>query len=245
MNNLYQPFMDYLNQNTAYHFEIKLTTFHQETIGKAAMGETPIAFCGPIPYLKATEKFKVLPILRALTRKGDSYYRGIIVTREESAIRSLSDLKQKSIAFAQEWSTAGHILPRYHLLQSGIGLKDLKRYAFLRSHDYVIDAVLTGEFDAGAVKDIVAHRHLKRGLRFVFITDPIPTWSVIVRADAKGEMVQSVKTILLKLDPKNPESRKIMAKWDEEIQYGFIETSPSDYDGIRRILDVIEKKSKS
>ena len=244
MNRLYQPFMNYLNQNTAYRFKVKLTTFHQETVGRTMMGETPIAFCGPVPYLKAKEKFNVSPILRALNKDGDSYYRGIIVTREDSPVRNLSDLKKKSFAFAQEWSTAGHILPRYHLLKSGVGLKDLKRYAFLRSHDFVINAVLTGEFDAGAVKDIVAHKYKKKGLRYVYITDPIPTWSVIVRTDAQEEMVRSVKASLLKLDPKNPGTRKLMAKWDEEIQYGVIETSPSDYDGIRRILDVIEKETK-
>lgn len=243
MNRLYQPFIDYLNQNTGYRFKIKLTTFHQETVGRAAMGETPIAFCGPVPYLKAKEKFNVRPILRALTKDGNSYYRGIIVTREDSPIRHLSDLRGKSMAFAQEWSTAGHILPRYHLLQSGIKLKDLKRYALLRSHDYVIDAVLSGEFDAGAVKDIVAHKYMKKGLRVVYITDPIPTWSVIARSDAKEEMVRSIKKVLLQLDPKNPEIRKMVASWDEEIQYGFIETSSSDYDIVQKILHIVEKET--
>lgn len=243
MRRLYEPFVDYLNQNTAYRFKTKLAPFYQETIGRTEMGETPIALCGPIPYLKAKEKFPVNPILRALSKDGSPYYRGIIVTREDSSIRNLSDLKKRSFAFAQEWSTAGHILPRYHLLKSGVGLKDLKRYAFLRSHDYVIEAVLAGEFDAGAVKDIVAHQYKKKGLRHLHITDPVPTVSIIVRAEASEEMVQSVKATLLKLNPKNPGTRKLMAKWDEEIQHGFIETSPSDYDVIRRILDVIEKET--
>jgi phosphonate transport system substrate-binding protein len=206
------------------------------------MGETPIAFCGPVPYLKAKEKFNVTPILRALTKDGDSYYRGIIITREDSPIRNLADLKKKSFAFAQEWSTAGHILPRYHLLNSGIRLEDFKQYAFLRSHDYVIESVLTGEFDAGAVKDIVANKYKKQGLRYVYITDPIPTWSVIVRAGAAEEMIRSVKAALLQLNPKDPETRKMMAKWDEEIQYGFIETSPSDYDAIYKILKEVEQE---
>ena len=29
MYQLYQPFIDYLNENTSYHFEIKLTRFYQ------------------------------------------------------------------------------------------------------------------------------------------------------------------------------------------------------------------------
>lgn len=108
MHQLYQPFIDYLNQNTAYRFEINLSPFYQETIGRVGLGETPIASCGPVPYLKAREKFKVEPILRTLNKDGSPYYRGIIITQENSPIRNLSDLKGRSFAFGQEWSTAGH-----------------------------------------------------------------------------------------------------------------------------------------
>lgn len=66
MKRLYQPFIDYLNGNTPYRFSIKLSPFYQETIGRAELGETPIALCGSVPYLKAREKFPVHPILRAL-----------------------------------------------------------------------------------------------------------------------------------------------------------------------------------
>lgn len=244
MHQLYQPFIDYLNQNTAYQFKINLSPFYQETIGRVGQRETPIASCGPIPYLKAREKYKVEPILRPLNKDGNSRFRGIIITRENSPIRNLHDLKGKSFAFAQEWSTTGHILPKYHLLKSGILLKDLKQYGFFRNHDFVIEAILSGEFDAGAAKDVVVYKYQKRGIRTIYTTDPVPTVPIFVRPDAPVEMVRSVKAALLKLNPKDLKHQKIMAKWDEEFKYGFIETSDSDYNIIRSILDVVEKETK-
>jgi phosphonate transport system substrate-binding protein len=240
MHQLYQPFIRYLNENTPYQFEMKLSNFYQDTIGRLGQGELPIASCGPIPYIKAREKFRVDPILRTLNKDGNPYYRGIIITRGESPIQDLQDLKGRSFAFGQEWSTTGHILPRYHLFKSGIALKDLKQYAFLRNHDFVVEAVLSREFDAGAVKDIVAHQYQDKGLRFIYITEPVPTVPIFARADAQKEMIDSIKSALLKLDPKNPRHQEIMAKWDEEFKYGFREAADSDYDPIRKILDLFE-----
>jgi phosphonate transport system substrate-binding protein len=133
-------------------------------------------------------------------------------------------------------------------LKATIKLTDLKHYDFLRHHDSVANAVLKGQFDAGAVKDVVAYRYQQEGLRFIYITDPIPTVPIVVRTDASKEMVMSVKTALLKLDPKNSIHQKKMDQWDEEFKHGFTEATDSDYDPIRKILLAIpiaqDKKGK-
>jgi len=242
MYQLYQPFINYLNEVTPYQFEIKLSRVYQDIIDRIGKGEISIASCGPVSYIKARERYRVTPILRALSRDGKPYYRGIIIVRQESPIQKITDLKGMRFAFGQAWSTAGHILPEYYLLKANIRLKDLKAYDFLRHHDSVVSAVLKGQFDAGAVKDIIAYKYQHQGLRSIFLTEPIPTVPIIVRQDAPKEMVQSVKTSLLNLNPENPVHRTKMAQWDEEFKYGFTEVSDSDYDSIRHILRVVEKE---
>jgi len=244
MYQLYQPFINYLNETTPYQFEIKLSRVYQDTIDRLGSGEIVIASCGPVSYIKAREKYDVKPILRALSKDGKPYYRGIIIVRQDSPIQNLSDLRGRSFAFGQAWSTASHILPEYYLIKANIRLKDLKEYSFLRHHDSVANAVLKGQFDAGAVKDIIAYKYQKDGLRFIFMTDPIPTVPIVVRVDAPQEMVTSVKTVLLHLNPKDPNHQKKMAHWDEEFKYGFTEVSDSDYDPIRKILKVMEMESR-
>jgi len=243
MIQLYQPFINYLNETTPYQFEIRLSRVYEETVDKLGRGEITIASCGPVPYIKGREKYKVRPILRAVSKDGKPYYHGIIVVRQDSPIQKLTDLKSRSFAFGQEWSTAGHILPEYHLARANVHLKDLKNYSFLRHHDSVVQGVLKGQFDAGAVKDVVAYQYQSKGLRFIHISDPIPTVPIVVRTDAPKAMVESVKTALLQLNPKNLTHQKKMAQWDEEFKYGFTEASDSDYDSIRKILKVVEKES--
>jgi phosphonate transport system substrate-binding protein len=238
----YQPFIDYLNETAPYTFEIRLSRAYEDIIDQLGKGEIVIASCGPVSYIKAKEKYGVKPILRALSKDGKPYYRGVIIVRGDSPIQDIRGLKGKRFAFGQAWSTASHILPEYHLLRENIRLKDLKHYSFLRHHDSVVNAVLKGEFDAGAVKDIIAYKYQKEGLRFIFSTDPIPTVPVFVRKDAPAEMVQSVRAALLNLNPQNPIHRKKMAQWDEEFKYGFTEVIDSDYDSIKRILHAVEKE---
>ncbi len=241
MYQLYQPFVDYLSENTPYQFEIKLSRTYQETVDRLGRGEIVIASCGPVPYIRAKEKYPVKPILRALSGDGKSYYHGIVIVRQESPIQKLEDLKGRSFAFGQSWSTAGHILPQYALMKAHIYLKDLKGYAFLRHHDSVVHAVLKAQFVAGAVKDVVAYKYRQEGIRFIHVTEPIPTVPIVVRTNAPTEMTESVKTSLLKLKPNDPAFEKRMSQWDEEFRYGFTEVADSDYDSIRKILRVVEK----
>ncbi|OGP65662.1 MAG: hypothetical protein A2169_04810 [Deltaproteobacteria bacterium RBG_13_47_9] len=236
MYQLYQPFINYLNENTPYQFEIKLSPTYQETVDQFGHGKIIIASCGPVPYIRAKEKYPVTPILRTLSKDGKPYYRGVIIVRQDRSIQNLNDLKGRSFAFGQAWSTAGHILPEYYLKKANVRLEDFKHYSFLRHHDSVAYAVLKGQYDAGAVKDIIAYKYQKEGLRFIFFTEPIPTVPIVVRTDAPKGIVESVKTALLKLDPMNPIHQKKMAQWDEEFKYGFTEASDSDYEPIRRIL---------
>ena len=242
MYQLYQPFIDYLSETTPYRFEIKLSRVYQDTIDRLGNGEILIASCGPVSYIKARESYAVSPAVKALSKDGKPYYRGIIIVRQDSPIQNLRDLKGKSFAFGQAWSTAGHILPEYYLMKANIRLKDLKEYSFLRHHDSVTNAVLKGQFDAGAVKDIIAYKYQKDGLRFIFLTDPIPTVPIVVRRDTPTEMVWSVKAALLDLNPRDPVHQKKMAQWDEEFKYGFTEASDSDYDSIRKILLAVKKE---
>ncbi|MBM4349582.1 MAG: phosphate/phosphite/phosphonate ABC transporter substrate-binding protein [Deltaproteobacteria bacterium] len=241
MYQLYQPFVDYLNESTPYRFEIKLSRVYQETIHRLGRKEITIASCGPVSYVIAREKYPVRPILRTLNKDGKPFYWGMIVVRQDSPIRDLRDLKGKSFAFGQAWSTAGHILPEHYLARANVRLKDLKSYSFLKHHDSVVQAVLKGDVDAGAVKDVIAYKYQGNGLRFIFITDPIPTVPIVVRADGPKEMVESVKAALLKLNPKNPAHQKKMVHWDEEFKYGFTEAFDSDYHPIRKIYQMITK----
>ncbi|HCZ12756.1 MAG TPA: phosphonate ABC transporter substrate-binding protein, partial [Nitrospiraceae bacterium] len=165
-----------------------------------------------------------------------------IAKADNKKIKTLSDLKGKSVAFASKLSTSGYLAPLYHLyFNAGIRLGDLSRRVNFRYHDSVAREVLRGEFDAGAVIDSVADNFKDRGLKVIAVSDPIPGLPIVVRGDAPAELISAIKKTLLSLDYNNPEHRRIMEQWDEEFKYGFAEATDSDYRQIKKMMEYLNK----
>ena len=241
----FQPVMDYLTDRTPYRFELKLGKTYEDAVRFLEQGATQIASLGPVTYLEAHARFGAVPILRSRNANGELFYRSIIVVRQDSDVKALADLRGRSFCFPSPHSTSGNLFGRYALQQAGIPLRDLGEYTNLKHHDQVAKAVLAGKYEAGAVKDIVAYRYESRGLRILHVSDPIPSVPIVVRADVPPAFVEAVKRALLRLDPENPDHRKMMAEWNEEFKYGFVETTDADYDPIRTMLNAIPERCGS
>lgn len=235
----YQPILDYLTEHTPYRFELKLGKTYEDAVNFLQNRDTDLASFGAVTYIEAHKKYGAKAILRPLNKDGSAFYRSITVVRNDSDIKILSDLRNRSFAFASIKSTSGNLIPRYYLAKAGVHLKDLRSYVNLRHHDSVAKAVLKGEYDAGSMKDVIALKYIPKGLRIIFVSDPIPSVPFAVRNDAPEEFVESVKKALLAIDPGSPHYKKIGRYWDEEFKNGFIEANDSDYDGIRKMLNDI------
>lgn len=235
----YQPIMDYLTRTTPYKFELKLGKTYADTLNFLVQGIVDVASMGAVTYLEAHKKFGAVPILRPLNLNGEPFYQSITIVRKDSPINDLTELKNKSFAFASIKSTSGNLFPRYYLAKQGIHLKDLKKYVNLAHHDSVARAVLKGEFDAGAVKDVIAYKYKEKGLKFIFYSHPIPSVPIVVRKGTPKELVDAIKKAFLAIDPDDPATKKMMEKWDPEFKNGFVEAHDFEYEEIRRMFNKI------
>ena len=231
----YQPIMDYLSAETDFQFELKLGKSYEDAVQFLCSGEVTIASLGGLTYLQTHDLCNAIPILRPLNKEGKPSYHSVIVVRKDSPIRTLTELRGHSFAFASVHSTSGNLMPRYVLAEAGVSLTELSRYQNLKHHDDVARAVIRGDFEAGALKDIIAYRYLDKGLRIIHISQPIPSVPLVVRPDCDPQLVEAVKQALLKIDPRKPGQSAQLALWNEEFRYGFTEASDSDYDVLRAI----------
>ena len=104
--------------------------------------------------------------------------------------------------------------------------------------------MLRGEYDAGAVKEIVARKY-ENLLTFLHISDPIPTVPFGALPYTPAALIDHIRDRLLALDPGEPSDRELMKTWDEEFRYGFITADDGDYDSVRRILDAPKNRCQS
>jgi phosphonate transport system substrate-binding protein len=83
-------------------------------------------------------------------RNGTAFYKGEIITRPDTGIKKLADIKGRTFARVDPLSASGWIIPSLMLKGAGIDLaKDIK-IVDAGGHPAVVTAVYSGQADAGA-----------------------------------------------------------------------------------------------
>lgn len=209
---------------------------HIELVGK---DKVHIAYVGPASYVEITRKYGEKPILARLEINGTPMFQGVFITRKDSSITTLRDLKGKTFAFGDPESTMSHVVPLYMMNKAGISKEDLANHEFLKSHQNVALGVLMGDFDAGAVKEEIFHQYRDRGLRDVAWTPKISEHLFIAQSSLPEETVNKLRTALLNL--KNESNAQSIMSSIKENMTALVSARDEDYDNLRLILTSVEK----
>lgn len=237
----YQPLMNYLTENTPYRFVLKLSSSYQQTVEQLARGEVAAAFLGSYIYVLTREKYGLQAILKPLNENFEPYFHSVLITRSDSPIYGIQDLKGMRLALPSRQSFSGNWLFQGELQRHGLSPDDLKSVRHFSHHHTVIYQVLKGNFDAGVVKDRVAREYLNRGIRICAFSQPIPSSPIVISRKSDPRVVEEIRRALLKIDVHQEKYRQLVSYWDREFAYGFVEAADSDYD---TILSLLQKRTK-
>ena len=121
---------------------------------------------------------------------GKPTYHALVVTRPDSGLNRLEDLKGKSFAFGDKGSTSGYLIPTHQLLKMGIPdpEKFFGRVVYTK-HQAIETQVTRGELDAGADYDRNRNAMIEQGLikasesRIIWTSAPLPNDAFAVSAD--------------------------------------------------------------
>jgi phosphonate transport system substrate-binding protein len=108
-------------------------------------GQLDIVFAGPSEYVILNARAKAVPII-AINRAN---YRSIIVVRADSKIKSLAQLKGKTIAMKENGSTSAHIAPTKMLIDAGLNPNTDVKIVMLGSKG--VQALKKGTVDAWTI----------------------------------------------------------------------------------------------
>jgi phosphonate transport system substrate-binding protein len=235
MEDMFEPTLESIRENVEELLKrpvyIKLNLFptYKDGVDAIVKGKVDFVRFGPASYIIAKDYNPGIQLLAIERMKsGKKRFYGVIVVRKDSDIYELSDLKDRSFAFGDRNSTIGRYLSQYELAKAGICANDLSRYKYLGSHDAVAEAVLAGQFDAGALKKSTYERYKSEfrviGEPFMNVTKP---W--IARAGLNPVVFSNLRKVLLEL--KDP------GGLNEIGVSSFGEVSDSDYDLVRKRME--------
>jgi phosphonate transport system substrate-binding protein len=239
---LYQaftPLAEYLSEKIGEALTIHIATDYESHIAAIGTNKFGIGYLGPASYIKLVEKYGKKRILGRQAIDGKPVFQGKIIVRQDSKLTGLADLTGKRFAFGDPNSTMSHLVPRYMLLEAGISGEDLAEYKFLGSHTNVALGVLSGNFDAGAVKEAVFYKYQARGLKAI-ATTPALSEHLFVASDRLAESTYNqLRSALLEAHQSEQGLRAIQAI--KSNISAFVPAQDSDYDNLREILKTLKQ----
>ena len=230
---MYLPLLTYLEHQTGYKFRLRVFPQNVDIAREMGAGHVQFAIIGPLSLLQA-EKYGVKNLAMGIQENGTSSYRAMIVSQLGSSIKTIEDLRGRTLAFGTRTSTQGYLIPRIMLAQAGLKLSDLASFESFQSHADAANAVLSGQYDAAALQDTLAEKLAAQGLVKIVATSAYyPCSGVSVAPGIDPAAVAAVQKALLKFDPQGKD-RAGLYQWDNsEMPKGFGKTEGDPYAVLR------------
>lgn len=224
------PLAAYLSKKTGAKIAFRASPNLGSAVNELGKDFTQIAYLTPVAYLEAHQKFNAKPLVSPITH-GKTTFNLVVAVRQESPVKSLLDLKDKSFAFGDEKA----LLQRAVVVGGGISLHQFLRFAFLKHYDNIAKAVLNKDFDAGILKDTIYEQFEAQGLRKVYTSPALPSYIFAVSDHLPADMVKKLRAAFLELKADNAEGNAVLKGLDPGYD-GFVSADDKDYDVIRKLV---------
>ena len=240
----FEPLMTYLSDAIGQKVTLYIAKDYGDLRTQMENGSVDIGSFSPFAYVDAVQGGKIRIIAQSII-EGSATYRGIIIARRDSGLKSIADLKGKRFAFVDPKSASGYVYPRAMLIEKGINPESyFQESIFAGSHDKVIAAVLGGRVDAGAIYDGalgVARRSgvSTENLLTLASSDPIPHDAIAVRIGLDAELTKRIQLALINLD-KSDAGRRVIANSKKKLT-GHVIAEDSLFDVVRRTAKIAGK----
>ncbi|MBM3219557.1 MAG: putative selenate ABC transporter substrate-binding protein [Candidatus Rokubacteria bacterium] len=213
---IYTPFAEYLANELGIKVQFTPVVDYAATVEGLAARKLDLVWYGGFTSVQAVRRTGGAA-RRLVLRQEDAEFKSVFISRRDSAIRKLEDLKGKTFAFGSVSSTSGHLMPRYFMLQAKLDPgRDLKQVAFSGAHDATALWVESGKVDAGALNFLVWDKLVQQKkidaakVDVFYTTPPYADYCWTVRSDLDRALQDKLTAAFLKLDATNPQHKRLL-----------------------------------
>jgi|GEM_PF-245505 len=232
IKNMYVPILNRVFNKIGFKVRTMIVKDYDALSAGMKEGIIDVAWFSPFAYVNAHEKIGIEPLVSPRVN-GKVSYNGYIITRNDSGISSLADLKGRSFAYVDEGSASGYLYARNIIKSEGMNPdKIFSKTSFMGSHDSVIKAVLSGELDAGATYNEAMENASKNGIdidefKIIAKTPDIPKDAIAINPKLSKEFSENLKKSFIEY----VKTDKIKSPVE-----GFVESNDAKYDVIREVM---------
>ncbi|MCS7202854.1 MAG: phosphate/phosphite/phosphonate ABC transporter substrate-binding protein [Thermodesulfovibrio sp.] len=208
----YDPLMRYLSEKTGYEFKLFIPKNFEEFIQIVSEGKVHFSYQNPYVFSIISKKYPIKPLAITVGEDctteegvcGDEKFRGIIITRKDSGINKLEDLKGKRVMIVSPTSAGGYLSQKLYLEKKGFNLQRDFKLIDAKRQEKVIIGVYKGEADAGFIREaalsVWANEVDISKIKILDYGEYLPNWPFAVVNNKNQELTEKVKSLITKLD---------------------------------------------
>jgi len=233
-----EPLKQYLSKALGKEIEIVVTTDYSSMIEAMRNNQIDVAYFGPLSYVLLKQKMSDVVPFAAKIEKGSPAYQAVVIANTGSGIKSLQDVRGKTVAYGDQASTSSHLIPKEMLLsQSGLKSGQDYKEQFVGAHDAVAMAVQNNNAQAGGLSKPIFEALVQRKVidpgkvQVIAESKPYPNYPWAMRTTLSPDLQEKIKKSFIDLKDKD-----VLKPLKAE---GFAPMSDQDYDVIRNMVKVL------
>lgn len=252
-----KPLEELLGEKLGIPVKVSVSPNYNTIIEAMSAKQVDVGFLPPNGYVLAHDVRKSADLLLQAQRYGVEeatgapteekvdFYKSLVLVKKDSGIKSMEDLKGKSMGWQDVTSSAGYVFPAAAMIKNGMDpAKDVQGVT-LKGHDQAVLALLNGEVDAVAVFQDA--RNTVKGdvpdvfeqTEILFSTDPIPNDTISVRNDMTEEWKTKISDAFIALG-EDPEGQKIIN--DVYTHVGYAKGDDANFEIVRESAKAVGQK---
>lgn len=230
-----KPLVQYINKNNE-NFDLHLVVSSSLTDfeGKLANNYFDFALVNPTEAIRFSDKgYKIFAKL-----SNDKNYKGVIVVKKKSEIRSKTDLKNHQICFTDTNALAGTMMTLYYLSKQGINIRKDISTEFVGSEESVLMNLQIGNCQAASIwySSWQRFQHLKpeisSEMEVLWETPSLVNIAFLARKDIDPANLSIMKSLLFSIQ-QSKEGKEVLRKTFND---SFIPASKNNYLPVQMFL---------
>jgi len=203
-----QPVVAYLEQRLSRKVRPFVATDYAGVVEALRNETADIGFMGPLQYLLAHEQAGAVPILGEVY-SGQPWYTARIFVRKDSGIKSLTDLRGKTIAFTDPLSSSGYLYPLETFRRAGLiasreaAEQYFRKIYFAGGDEQAIRAALNKFVDAAGIGQYsfnLLRPEERDQMTYIGESPRIPSHCIVARKGLDTASVSGIQDALLALN---------------------------------------------
>lgn len=209
--NRYDPLMRYLSEKTGYEFKLVIPKDFEEFMRIVSEGKVNFSYQNPYVFSIISKKYPIRPLAITVGEDcttdericGGEKFRGVIITRKDSNINKIEDLKGKKIMIVSPASAGGYLSQKLYLEKKGFNLQRDFKLIDTKRQEKVIIGVYKGEADAGFIREaamsVWSNEVDMSKIKILDYGEYLPNWPFAVVNNRNNELTKNVKKLLTEL----------------------------------------------